>query len=103
MSDILIKIKRAILAGRYEFSEKARIEMESDGLIESDVLESIVNAVAIYKTIRSTSLLRQHRREYLHIIQSTNLMGQPIYSKGKFVAEGDVETYYFMISAKRAE
>jgi hypothetical protein len=32
MSDILVRIKRAVLAGRYVFSEKARLEMESDGI-----------------------------------------------------------------------
>jgi hypothetical protein len=53
MSDLLVRIKRAILAGRYAFSEKARFEMECDGLTELDVAESIVNAVAIYKKIRS--------------------------------------------------
>ena len=34
MSDVLVRIKRAILAGRYVFSEKARLEMEADGLTE---------------------------------------------------------------------
>jgi len=45
--EILIKIKRAVLAGRYAFSEKARMEMEIDGITEMDVAESILNAVAI--------------------------------------------------------
>lgn len=72
MSDTLVRIKRAVLAGRYVFGEKARGEMEADGLTELDVAESILNAVAIYKTIRSTSPLRSHARERLHIIQSTN-------------------------------
>jgi hypothetical protein len=52
MSDILVPIKRAALAGRYAFSEKARLQMEADGLTELDVAESILNAVAIYKTLR---------------------------------------------------
>lgn len=47
MSDILIRIKRAVLAGHYAFSEKARIEMEADGLTELDVAESILSAVAV--------------------------------------------------------
>jgi hypothetical protein len=34
MTDVLIRIKRAVLAGRYAFSEKARIEMEVDGITE---------------------------------------------------------------------
>lgn len=102
MSDILVRIKRAVLAGRYAFSEKARIEMEADGLTELDVAESIVNAVAIYKTIRSTSPFRNDVRERLYVIQSTNLTGLPIYTKGKLVSTGGMETYYFLVSSKRA-
>jgi hypothetical protein len=103
MSDILIRIKRAILAGNYEFTDKALCELETDGLEQSDALESILNAVAILKTIRSTSALRTHAREYLHVIISANLQGRPIYTKGKLVAEMGVETYYFLISSKYAE
>ena len=102
MSDTLVRIKRAILAGHYAFSEKASLEIEADGLTELDIVESIVNAVAIYKTLRSTSPYRQHAREYLHIIQSTNLEGLMIYTKGKLVQEAGVETYYFLISSKKA-
>lgn len=101
MSDILIRIKRAVLTGHYVFSEKAQLEMEVDGLTELDVAESILNAVAIYKRIRSQSLFRQERREYLYIIQSTNLEGLMIYTKGKLVQEAEVETYYFLISSKK--
>ncbi len=61
MSDGLVRIKRAVLAGRYAFCEKARLEMEADGITELDVAESILNAVAIYKTIRSTSPARTGR------------------------------------------
>lgn len=76
--------------------------MESDGLTELDIVESIVNAVAIYKTIRSTNPFRKNAREYLHIIQSTNLEGLMIYSKGKLVQEAGIETYYFLILSKKA-
>jgi hypothetical protein len=100
--DVLVRIKRAVLAGRYAFSEKARIEMEVDSITELDVAESILNAVAIYKTIRSQSPLRKERKEYLHIIQSTNLDGLPIYSKGKLVKEAGEDTYYFLVSSKKA-
>lgn len=34
---MLVRIKRAVLAGRYAFSKKARVEMEGDGLTELDV------------------------------------------------------------------
>jgi hypothetical protein len=100
--DVLIRIKRAVLAGRYAFSEKARIEMETDDLTELDVAESILNAVAIYKRLRSRSLSRRIRREYLYVIQSTNLEGLVIYTKGKLVQEAGIETYYFLVSSKRA-
>jgi hypothetical protein len=102
MRDVLVRIKRAVLAGRYVFSEKARLEMEANGLTELDVAESILNAVAIYKTIRSRSPFRKHAREYLYVIQSTNLDGLIIYSKGKLVREAGAETYYFLISSKKA-
>jgi hypothetical protein len=102
MSDLLVRIKRAVLAGNYAFSEKARLEMDADGLTELDVAESILNAVAIYKTVRSTSARRGGSRERLHIIESTNLNGLSIYTKGKLVSEGGTETYYFLISSKRA-
>jgi hypothetical protein len=102
VTDILVRIKRAVLAGRYVFSEKARIEMEADRLTELDVAESILNAVAIYKTVRSRSPFRTQPTEYLHVIQSTNLDGLMIYTKGKLVREAETETYYFLISSKRA-
>lgn len=102
MTDVLVRIKRAVLAGHYAFSEKARIEMEADDITELDVAESILNAVAIYKTIRSKSRFRGHQREFLYVIQSTNLEGLPIYSKGKLVKEGGKDIYYFLISSKRA-
>lgn len=102
MIDTLVRIKRAVLAGNYVFSEKATQEREADGLTELDVAESIVNAVAIYKTIRSTSWLRKRRREYLYVIQSTNLVGLPIYTKGKLVKEAGTEVYYLLVSSKRA-
>jgi hypothetical protein len=84
--ETLVRIKRAVLSGRYAFSEKARVEMEADELTELDVAESIVNAVAIYKRLRSRSP-RSGEREYLYVIQSTNLEGLMIYSKGKLVRE----------------
>src|SRR5215210_4091946 len=102
MSDILARIKRAVLAGRYAFSEKATTEMEADSISALDVAESILNAVAISKKIRSTSAQRKSRKEYLYVILSTNLDGLPIYTKGKLIRESGLETYYFLISSKRA-
>jgi hypothetical protein len=52
--------------------------------------------------IRSQNPYRKQAREYLHIIQSTNLEGVMIYTKGKLVQEASIETYYFLISSKKA-
>jgi hypothetical protein len=100
--DVLIRIKRAVLAGRYSFGKKARIEMETDDLTELDIAESILNARDIYKKLRSTSPSRNKRREYLYVIQGTNLDGLVIYTKGKLVEAEGTETYYFLVSSKRA-
>ena len=102
MQDVLVRIKRAVLSGNYFFSEKALLELEADRLTELDIAESILNAVAIYKRIRSRSPQRMHSREYLYIIQSTNLDGLMIYTKGKLVRQEDTETFYFLISSKKA-
>jgi len=102
MSDVLTRIKRAALAGNLVFSQKARLEMRTDGLTETDIIESLLNAVAIYKKIRSTSQYRKQAREYLYIIASTNLDGMPIYTKGKLMRETDRETFYLLISSKRS-
>jgi hypothetical protein len=103
MSNVLVRIKRAVLDGRYEFSEKASLELEADLLTERDAIESIINAVAIHKTLRSTSSRRSHASEKLYIIIGTNMEGLPIYTKGKFVSEAGVETFYFLISSKRTQ
>jgi hypothetical protein len=71
MSDILIRIKRAVVAGNVDYSEKARLEMLADHLEESDIRESILSAGRIEKTIRSNLSRRGTGREYLHIIKGT--------------------------------
>ena len=101
MSDVLTRINRAALAGNIFFKKKARQEMGVDGLTEMDVVESIINAVAIYKKIRSTSEFRKQAKEYLYIIVGTNLNGMAIYTKGKLVCEADRDTYYLLVSSKR--
>jgi hypothetical protein len=102
LTDVLVRIKRAVLSGRYAFSEKARREMETDGITELDVAESIVNAVAIYKTIRSRSRFRAFARERLYVIHSPTLDGLVIYSKGKLVHQAGEDLYYFLVSSKRS-
>lgn len=99
--DTLVRIKRCALANRLRLTEKARVEMECDQLDVADIRESLVNAVAIYKTIRSRNRA-SGAREHLHIIQSPNLSGIAIYTKGKLVVEHGVDTFYVLISSKRA-
>lgn len=101
MADILVKIKRAVLRGNYIFSEKARLEMELNRITDMDVVESIINAVAIYKKLRSTRILGNKKVDYLYIIQSPNLDGMVIYTKGKLMKDDESEKYYFIISSKR--
>ena len=72
-----------------------------DRLDPDDIRESLVNAVVIYKSIRSRNP-RTGKREHLHIIQSPNLTGIAIYTKGKLTTEDGVDTYYVLISSKRA-
>jgi hypothetical protein len=102
MSDILARIKRAVMAGNIEFTDKASIEIERDQLTEQDVKESILAAPRIFKTLRSTSLHRSGRREYLHVIISSNFSGTTIYSKGKLVERKGADRYYVLVSAKRS-
>jgi hypothetical protein len=101
MHDILVRIKRAALQGRCRFTEKAIIEMRLDSLTREDVIESIVNARSLYKSIRSTRPTQPRRREYLHIIRGYTLGGILIYSKGKLAGPPDEETFFLLISAKR--
>jgi len=41
--DILIRIKRLVLAGRVRFTAKAQAEMDRDDLTRNDVIESVLN------------------------------------------------------------
>lgn len=79
------------------------MELDADGLTELDAIESILNAVAIYKKLRSTSPRRKQAKEYLYVIQSTNLDGLVIYTKGKLVSVDGQDKFYFLISSKRAQ
>ena len=55
----------------------------------------------MHKTLRSKNPFRRGK-EYLYVIQSPNLEGLVIYSKGKLVREAGYEVYYFLVSSKRA-
>jgi len=61
MLDGLVRIKRAVLAGRYAFSEKARIEMELDGILDPTLGEVLYSPFNVNQT-RMTSLWKYPRR-----------------------------------------
>ena len=44
MSDTLVRIKRAVLAGHYAFSEKASMELEADGLTEIETYYFLISS-----------------------------------------------------------
>ena len=98
----LAKIKRLILLGRYRFTRKAELERLRDGLLQTDVLESIINASGIKKILRSTSAFRSARREKLYIIEGFTFDGLLIYTKGVIKKEFGQETLYILVSAKRS-
>lgn len=100
--DTLLRIKRLVLRGQVRFTEKARDEMEGDELTPVEVLESILNAQTIHKTLRSRSERRRHTREKLYVIKSFSFGGTLIYTKGAIVKEGGQEVFYIFISAKIA-
>src|SRR5215510_10025289 len=101
--DTLRLIKRLAVRGRIRFTEKARDEMEVDGLTIDDVVESIVNARKIDKTVRSNSPVRATAHERLYIIKSTNYEGTLIYTKGTIRQRGAQQVFYILISAKVAD
>jgi hypothetical protein len=98
----LVKIKRLVAAGFYEFTLKADLECAADGLIRQDVIESILSA-EVLRVKNSNSPWRKGRRERLYIIESCNFDGVPIYSKGviRYVSEHESE-FYIIISGKRS-
>ncbi len=98
--DVLLRIKRLVLQGRVRFTDKARDEMESDELDPVEVVESILNAQTIDKTLRSRSARRRHPREKLYVIKSFSFSGTLIYTKGAIVSQQEDEVFYIFISAK---
>lgn len=100
--DILLRIKRLVLRGSVRFTDKAREEIDGDGLSASDVVESIVNAQGIAKVIRSRSTSRRYSGEKLYVIKSFSFDGTLIYTKGAIVREAGQEVFYVLVSAKIA-
>jgi hypothetical protein len=101
--DVLIRIKRLVISRRIQFTLKAEAERLRDGLSVEDVLESILNANAVQKILRSTSMGRAYRGEHLYIIESPTYTGNWVYTKGCLRGRGRQEVFYVFVSAKLAE
>jgi hypothetical protein len=100
--DALTRIKRLVVARRVEFTLKAETERLRDGLTVEDVLESVLNANAVKKVLRSRSPSRLHPREPLYVIESPNYGGTWIYTKGTIRKKGGQEVFYVFVSSKLA-
>ena len=98
--DPLTRIKRLVVARRVEFTVKAETERLRDGLSVEDVLESIVNANAIKKTLRSRSGARETANDRLYVIESPTYDGLWIYTKGILRRKDGREIFYVLISSK---
>jgi hypothetical protein len=98
--DVLQRIKRLVMRRRVRFTEKALDEMDADGLVPSQIYESLLNARAIAKVIRSRNFKHRSRPERLYVIKSLSDGGTPIYTKGGFQPEGEGEVFYVLISSK---
>jgi hypothetical protein len=101
--DTLVRIKRLVVARQVEFTVKAEQERLGDGLSVEDVLESILNANAIKKVLRSRSAARPTGRGYLYVIESASYTGVWIYTKGTFRSKGGRLIYYVLISSKLSD
>ena len=99
--DILVRIKRLVLAQRVIFTAKAESELSADGLTHALVFEAIINAPAITKTLRST-MPRSGRREALYVINGLTYDGVTIHTKGKIARFAGQEVFYVLISSKRS-
>lgn len=82
--------------------DKADAERVADRLTEEDVIESIVNAPAIYKTLRSRSSLRRARRERLYVIIGLTHDAVLVYTKGALRRFAGEDQFYVLVSAKRS-
>ena len=98
--DILSKIKRLTIARKLIFTRKAEDERLLDGLSIDDIIESIARATAIKKTIRSISRGRILKKEKLYVIESPNLSGTWIYTKGTTRKTKNGEVFYVLVSSK---
>lgn len=99
MSDVLIKIKEAVITGKVRFTNKALTEMLADDLDEDEIIESIINAPCVHKKVVSR---RRGLREPLYILLGLTQSGLIIYTKGRFHHHAGIEVLYILISSKRS-
>jgi len=99
--DPFIRIKRLVVARRVIFTEKAETEMVADALTPELVYESILNAPAIFKVLRSRNP-NTKRGEKLYVIKGLTFDGLDIYTKGKILSKEGTEVFYVLISSKRS-
>ena len=97
--NVLTRIKRLVLKGRYIFTEKAAAEIDFDDLSEDDVVESILSARRVV-TKRSTSSDRLPA-DKVYILTAPNFSGLWIYTKGVIRRLNGDENFYILISAKK--
>lgn len=102
MRSTLLRIKRCCLIGRVVFTEKAEDEHLADGLARDDVIEAVVNAPAIYKTLRSRARRRRARWERLYVIVGLTHEGILVYTKGALRRHSGQDHFYVFVSAKRS-
>ncbi len=92
MDYTLKRIKRLIVQGNYQFTLKAESELEADGLVIEDALESILNAGNINKIINSTHP-KSRKKEKLYIIKSFTYDNILVYTKGKIFRNDNIESF----------
>jgi hypothetical protein len=99
--DPLVQIKRLVIGRRVLFTQKAEEEMAIESLTPELVYESIVNAPAIFKILRSRNP-KSRETERLYVIKGLTFDGLGIYTKGKILSKGKVAVFYVLISSKRS-
>lgn len=99
--DAIVRIKRLVIARRVLFTEKAEIEMAADSLTPELVYESILNAPAIFKALRSRDP-RTRKPERLYVIKGLTFDGLDIYTKGKVLMKEGIDIFYVLVSSKRS-
>jgi hypothetical protein len=99
--DALVRIKRLVIARRVLFTEKAESELAAESLTPELVYESILNAPAVFKALRSRNP-RTGATEKLYVIKGLTFDGLGIYTKGKILTRAGVDVFYVLISPKKS-